>query len=156
MSGPINKQLKVKKYYELVKWTAIPPWARDEMELPITQKELAEKLEVSEQSLINWKDDINFYEDVRRETLKWAHSLTPTVIMGLFKKASTGVGGDVAAFEAWMKHIENYREDDTKLPPGTTRRISGEAFFDEEGNIIRSTQTQELMNKKYGEEENSS
>ncbi len=139
-------KLKETEYYEFAKWYSMPKFVRQEMGLPLTQKEFGEKYNVSGVSLSHWSDEVNFHDDVKRARTKWARGLTSEVIMGLFRKATTGEGGDATAAEKWMQWFgEVGVEDPQQTPKNATKRITAEAFLNEEGEVISSKQTSEML-----------
>ena len=138
-------KIKLAVYYEFAKWYAMPTFVLKEMELPLTQKAFAELYNVSEKTLSTWVDDVDFADDVARARTKWARRMTSDMVMGLYRKGTTGEGGDVAAFSKWMEEFEG-RKPEEKSPVNAVKRISAEAFLDEEGNLISSSQTAETLN----------
>lgn len=96
--------LKLNEYYEFVRWIALPEPVRR----PPTQKLLAEDLGVRPETLSDWKNDPNFYEDVRHEIERWAKEKTPNVVAGLYRKAVRD--GDAAAVKLWYQIFEGFSE----------------------------------------------
>ena len=86
------------EFVEFARWSAIPSGQRE----PDTQKELAEVIGVSEDTLTDWKKRPEFWTLVGLFLREWMREKTPDVIDGLFSKITDGKGGagDVKFFLA--------------------------------------------------------
>ena len=98
-SLPVPKDIKrIHEFVEFARWSAIPSGQRE----PDTQKELAEVIGVSEDTLTDWKKRPEFWTLVGLFLREWMREKTPDVIDGLFSKITDGKGGagDVKFFLA--------------------------------------------------------
>jgi|SRR5579872_1144031 len=100
----MSRTLKLNEYYLFVRWIATPEPLRE----PETQGKFQLWHNVSHQTLANWKNDQNFWEDVDRELNKWGRERTPNVILGLYARASRK--GDPEAAKLWLKYINKWVE----------------------------------------------
>ncbi|SRR5258708_21630835 len=107
----MTKALKVNEYYLFVRWIATPEPLRE----PGTQGEFQQLHNVSHQTLANWKNDANFWEDVERELANWGRERTPNVILGLYARASRK--GDPFAAKLWLQYIHKWveRTEETQI-----------------------------------------
>lgn len=104
----MSQSLKQSEYYEFVRWLAIPSVVKQQLNVPLDQKELADQLGVHETTLSRWKQDPNFHEDLRREINKWAIEQTPDVIASLLFRIKQK--GDPLAVKLWLQHFEGFEE----------------------------------------------
>ena len=86
---------RVIDFISFAKWFATPSAIR-----PLkTQKEFANKIGASEDTLTDWKRNPYFWPLVQKFMSEWLKSKTPDVLNGLYQKAiSKGHAKDVLAF----------------------------------------------------------
>ena len=87
---------RVPEFLEFASWYALPRWERT----PETQKELAEQIGVSQDTLTDWKKHPEFWPLVLQLLREWMRERTSDVIGGLYQKITSGKGGasDVRLF----------------------------------------------------------
>lgn len=86
---------RVIDFIDFTRWFATPKSIRKLK----TQKEFANKIGVSEDTLTDWKRNPYFWPLAQRFISEWIKSKIPDVINGLYKKASgKGHAKDVLAF----------------------------------------------------------
>jgi hypothetical protein len=92
------------EYEEFIIWMALPEFYR----VPKTQRELAEKFGVGEDTLSEWKQREGFWEAVERKRKEWGKERTPNVILGLYRKAVRD--GNAAEAKLWLQYFEGWAE----------------------------------------------
>lgn len=92
---------------EFVRWNVIPPSARAEYGVPITQKDFAERYEVSVDTLSDWKRLPLFWDEVALHRKNDFRRFTSEVYYGLVKRAKTG---DPRAVELFAQLFEGFSE----------------------------------------------
>jgi len=87
---------RIPEFVEFAKWCATPSWSREEK----TQKEFAELIGVSQDTLGDWKKHPNFWPLVWQFLRDRMQEQIPDVIEGLYGKIASGKGsaGDVQLF----------------------------------------------------------
>lgn len=87
---------RVPEFLAFASWCALPSWHRT----PETQKELADKIGVSQDTLTDWKRHPEFWPLVLQLLREWMKEHTSDVIGGLYEKIASGKGGasDVRLF----------------------------------------------------------
>ena len=91
------------EYDQFVLWTATPEPLRE----PQTQRKLAEKFGVGNDTLSEWKQREGFWEQVHRELRTWSKDRTPNVIYALYNKAKSGGAAEV---KLWLQYIDGFSE----------------------------------------------
>lgn len=94
-------------------WMAVPENKRE----PATQQELAKKIEVSQDVLVDWKARPEFWEEVSRQRKHWAKDRTPLVIVGLLNKAMQGEEWAIKMWREWIEG-EDLKTPENLLPSG--------------------------------------
>ncbi len=95
--------LKHAEYYLFARWIATPSIFRD----PPNQGAFQEKYNVSGQTLVNWKNDPNFWEDVKREIKEWTKEKTPDVIAAIYRSA---IKGNPFSQKLWLQAFDEFQE----------------------------------------------
>ena len=96
-SLPVPKDIRrIPEFVEFARWFALPSQERK----PKTQKEFAEAIGVSQDTLTDWKKRPEFWQLTSIYLREWMRERTPDVIGGLFNKITDGKGsaGDVKFF----------------------------------------------------------
>lgn len=89
-SLPVPKDIRrVPEFVEFARWFALPSHERE----PETQKEFAEAIGVSQDTLTDWKKRPEFWQLTSIYLREWMRERTPDVIGGLFNKITDGKGG---------------------------------------------------------------
>lgn len=109
-----NKTLKPLRHYgeysDFVAWTALPT----ELRVPKTQRELAKKFGVGEDTLSEWKRRNGFWEGVTEKRKTWGRERTPDVMLALFKRIQrTGSAPEV---RLWLEVIEGWQSKVLAIP----------------------------------------
>jgi hypothetical protein len=119
-SNPIQSDLlpaipeirRIPEFIEFSRWCATPSWSRQEK----TQKEFAERIGVSQDTLGDWKKHPNFWPLTWQLVRERMQEQIPDVIDGLYGKLTSGKGGtgDVQLFlrlaEGESKQTKNNKE----------------------------------------------
>jgi len=99
---------------EFIRFTAFPEIMRLKEFGFEHDKDFAKHHRVNHDTLCRWKNNIEFWDEVKGMWTRWGKHRTPNVIMGLYKTAVTK--GNAAEAIAWMKIIEDFKEKtDTNL-----------------------------------------
>lgn len=87
---------RISEFIEFVRWNALPTWYRESK----TQKEFAERVGVSPDTLTDWKKHSEFWPLVWQFLREWMQEQTSDVIGGLYEKIVSGKGSasDVQLF----------------------------------------------------------
>jgi len=107
-----TKKTKKKKprlsyeYDDFIEWIALP----NKLRKPKTQRELARKFGIGEDTLSDWKQREGFWEEVEKKRKSWGKERTPNVLLGLYKKASET--GDPRAVRLWFEVVEDKKFND--------------------------------------------
>lgn len=117
MSTPNNSKNKAQKplrhygeYSDFVAWTALPT----ELRVPKTQRELAKKFGVGEDTLSEWKRRNGFWEEVTDKRKAWGRERTPDVMLALFKRIQrTGSAPEV---RLWLEVVEEWQSKVLAIP----------------------------------------
>jgi len=75
------------EYEKFVLWTATPSFER----VPATQKLLAKKLKVTEDTLSDWKKRSGFWVGVKDKRQEWGRDKTPNILHSLYQKAVASI-----------------------------------------------------------------
>lgn len=94
----------------------------------LTQKEFADKIQVSEQTLCEWKKLDGFQEQLIKLVRKYTISQTSEIISGLAAKAATG---DASAAKLWFQFVLGWSEKTTHQVQSHPIPILGGLSFDE-------------------------
>ncbi|MDR3642527.1 MAG: phBC6A51 family helix-turn-helix protein [Candidatus Doudnabacteria bacterium] len=78
-----NVQL-VPEFMRFAQWCGTPRRLRQ----PFTQKELAEEIGVSQDTLTDWKNHPDFWPLVKETVVSWMRAKIPDVIGGLYERAA--------------------------------------------------------------------
>ncbi|MHA1225141.1 MAG: phBC6A51 family helix-turn-helix protein [Candidatus Hodarchaeales archaeon] len=112
---------KWEEFEKFVRWMALPSPVRE----PQTQLELAKELGVDFTTLSRWKRVEGFWEEVGKIRKEWGRERTPTVILGLYKKAIAE--GNAAEVKLWLKYFEDWDEKQVvKLEGEIERKLNKE------------------------------
>ena len=113
----INKQSEL---WDVINWLAQPTVDRN----PKTQKELAEKLEVDESSIITWKKVEGFWEEVKKIRMLWIKDKVSDVLTGLYRKALKGDASEVKLFLQYAgEFIEEIKISKEEYSPETVKKV---------------------------------
>lgn len=122
---PIKSDLKRPKEFELfANWMAMSPLLRllsneelkkigvndpEEMRLLEikTQKDFAEKFDLGEDTLVDWKQRDDFWELVDNFELKWGRQKTPSVLAGFYRKAISEA--DAPRVKLWLQYFKRWQ-----------------------------------------------
>ncbi len=88
------------EYSDFVLWVATPKALRE----PSTQRELAKKFGVGEDTLSDWKNKDGFWDSVALERVSWTREKTSDVIHALYKRATET--GRAHEARLWMEIVE--------------------------------------------------
>jgi len=94
------------EYADFVQWIALPKSLRS----PKTQRELAKKFGVGEDTLSEWKNREDFWNEVEKKRKSWGKERTPNVLMGLYTRAIKS--GDPQSVRLWYEIVEGRRFND--------------------------------------------
>ncbi|MCK9578716.1 hypothetical protein M0R01_04500 [bacterium] len=117
-------------WIEFVKFTATPIIYRDEEFGFHRDGDFCKKNKINNETLCRWKNEPEFYEEVRLCWKKWGKDRTPNVIAGLYRTAVKE--GKAAESLAWMKIVEDWQE---KLDVGDI--VARKSLKDIQDNIRR-------------------
>ena len=124
---PSSKLRHQYEYDDFVQWIALPKSLRD----PQTQKELAKKFGVGEDTLSEWKQRNDFWMSVEEKRRSWGRERTPDVLLALHSRAIKT--GDPHAVRLWYEIVEGVRFTGQKEKALTMQEIySQEEMSDEE------------------------
>ena len=144
------RHLQVEKYYLYVAWYACPKQFRAQYNLPLTQKDFSELHSVTQSILIGWRLRPEWKEDLRRIRAEWLSEEASDILVAMVNAAKDG---NVLAAK-WVLELsgdynpeEEKKKEETIIPANAAKKISAEAFLDEDGNLIMSKQTWEQINK---------
>ncbi len=110
MSKESKKNIKIDRkrdifdYEEFIHWVARPKPLR----VPKTQRDLAKKHGIAEETLSRWKNKEGFWDEVRKEIKQWARDKTPNVINAIYQKIIRQ--GGAAEAKLWLEYIEGWAE----------------------------------------------
>lgn len=93
-------------YCDFIEWIALP----NKLRKPKTQRELAHKFGIGEDTLSDWKHREGFWEEVERKRQNWGKERTPNVLLELYKKASET--GYPRAVRLWFEVVEDKKFSD--------------------------------------------
>lgn len=96
--------LKQAEYYEFVEWIATPEPFRKLQ----TQQQFQKEHNISHDTLARWKQDPNFWEDVRRIWAGKARERSAAVVETLYLKILKKP--DPASIKLWMQLFEGFEE----------------------------------------------
>lgn len=91
------------EYLDFVAWVALPT----ELRQPKTQQDLAKEFGVGQDTLSEWKQRPDFWEDVSKKRREWGRERTPDVLLALFKRIQKT--GGAAEVRLWMECIEGWQ-----------------------------------------------
>ena len=93
------------EFQEFIVWIATPEPLRE----PKTQRDLAVKLGVGEDTLSEWKQRAGFWDEVKKEWDKWGKEKTNNVIVRFYQKI---LSPDVstADFKLWFQFFLDWSE----------------------------------------------
>ena len=97
----------------------------------LTQKEFAKKIQVSEQTLCEWKKLDGFQNELIKLVRSYTVSQTSEIISGLAKKAA---GGDAAAAKLWFQFVLGWSEKTTHQVQSMPVPILSGLFLEETRN----------------------
>lgn len=103
---PKNSTLKNPlEFQQFIVWIATPEPLRE----PKTQRELAAKLGVGEDTLSEWKQRAGFWDEVKKEWNKWGKEKTNNVIARFYQRI---LSNDVstADFKLWFQFFLDWSE----------------------------------------------
>lgn len=92
------------KLLDFIEWLALPPQERE----PKNQKELAEKIQIDENTLSNWKKTLRFWDEVAIRRNQNFRKYTSSIYFSLAKKARET--GDPRAVELFAKMFEGFTD----------------------------------------------
>ncbi len=99
--GQKVKWLKVAEYYAFARWIATPSIMKN----PRTQGDFCVLYDLDASTLTRWKNDTNFWEDVKRYEDEWALGYGADIIASIIGNA---IKGDTKAQELFMTHYKGY------------------------------------------------
>lgn len=95
------KYLKVAEYYLFARWIATPTFMRD----PDTQGKFCVSHNIDPSTITRWKNDPNFWEDVRRFEDEWVRGygadIKASIVAGAIK-------GNTEDKKIYMTHYQGY------------------------------------------------
>lgn len=100
---PSKKLRHQYEYADFIEWVALPK----ELRSPKTQRELAKKFGVGEDTLSEWKQRDDFWSSVEEKRKNWGRERTPDVLLALHKRAVKT--GDAQAVRLWYEIVEGLR-----------------------------------------------
>lgn len=90
-----------------IDWVATPSTLKDIK----TQKEFSEEFAIDESTLSRWKDDDDFWDEVRVRIKKWAKAKTPNVVNAIYRGATdVGESGQSANAKLWLQWVDDWSE----------------------------------------------
>ncbi len=95
----IKKEIE---YRLFIQWLATPDIARELK----TQTAFAEKFNVAEKTLSEWKDRDGFWEAVNKENKKLCKNKTAEVLNALYRKITTNAAA--AEVKLWLEFVEDW------------------------------------------------
>lgn len=96
----VQEPLKLQAF---IGWIALPKAAR----LPKTNKELAKKIGVSQDTLTDWKRLTGFWKEVQQEQESYFRGQTADVLHALLEKAKTGRAAEV---KLYLQYFDGFSE----------------------------------------------
>lgn len=106
------------EYVDFIEWISLPKDCRS----PTTQRELASKFGIGEDTLSDWKQRDDFWEEVEKKRKSWGKERTPNVLQGLYKKATKT--GDPRAVRLWYEIVEGKRFNDKAPATSCTKCVT--------------------------------
>lgn len=97
------------EYRDFVVWIATPKALRE----PATQRDMAKQFGVGEDTLSDWKNRPDFWEEVKEERSRWTREKTSDVIHALYKRASEG--GSAHEVRLWMEIVEGLNSKNVQV-----------------------------------------
>lgn len=97
------------EYSDFVIWIATPKTLRE----PATQRDLARQFGIGEDTLSDWKNRPDFWDEVREERSQWTREKTSDVIHALYKRASEG--GGAHEVRLWMEIVEGLKDKNVQI-----------------------------------------
>lgn len=91
------------EYADFIQWIAMPKSLRS----PKTQRELARKFGLGEDTLSDWKKREGFWEETEQLRKSWGKERTPNVMLALYNRAVKS--GDPSAVRLWYEIVEETR-----------------------------------------------
>jgi hypothetical protein len=89
-------------YFDFILWISLPKTLRK----PKTQRELAKKFGVGEDTLSDWKNRVGFWDEVSKQRKSWCKEKTSDVIEALYQKIiETGGASEV---RLWFEMVEDW------------------------------------------------
>lgn len=100
-----DKRKKTAEYFEFIRFEATPEPFRDLK----TDQDFAEKYNVNDSTLSEWRKRLGFYDAVQKENRQmWGRKLTPNVLAGLYRRAVKH--GNAQEVKLWLQYIEDWAE----------------------------------------------
>lgn len=130
------------EYADFIAWIALP----NKLRQPKTQRELARKFGIGEDTLSDWKRRDGFWEEVETKRKSWGKERTPNVLMGLYKKASET--GDPRAVRLWFEVVEDKRFNDKTIVCSKCVDYANDPMTNEE--LEQAIEQQKKFFKKQG------
>ena len=105
-----SQQIRHKlEYRDFVVWIATPKSLRE----PATQGELAKQFGIGEDTLSDWKNRLDFWDEVVKERNRWTREKTSDVIHALYKRASES--GGAQEVRLWMEIVEGLNSKQVQI-----------------------------------------
>jgi len=99
---------RVAEYLEYVSFMAIPKVLRKEQFQIEDEQEFANKYELSQNTLTNWKKKEDFWKRVDRQVIRWGRGQTPDVLRALSSRAKAE--GKAPEVKLWLQFFEQWSE----------------------------------------------
>ena len=99
---------RVAEYLEYVSFMAMPKILRKKTFQIEDELEFANKYELSQNTLTNWKKREDFWKRVQRQVVRWGRGQTPNVLKALL--ATAQLDGKAPEVKLWLQFFEQWSE----------------------------------------------